>query len=104
MTIQDYKQHLVIFCELGQVDSIVENEITGLRCLSLQSKRKGIDKRFQDYATQVFEEVQNLIKEKTKGKVLIQIVIPYQTKEQLYSGLSGLLRTAQLENPKIIGQ
>ena len=36
--------------------------------------------------------------------MLVQIVIPAQGERQLFSGLAGLLKTAQLENPKLIGQ
>lgn len=36
--------------------------------------------------------------------MLIQIAVPAQSNPQLLSGLTGLLKTAQLENPKLTGQ
>ena len=53
---------------------------------------------------QAFEEIQRILKTKPRGNVLIQIVVPAQKEPQLLSGLTGLLKTAQLENPKLSGQ
>jgi polyketide synthase PksN len=100
-----YTQQVVILCELNGVSpESIETQISGVRCLSLQSKNKGGDKRFQAYAAQVFEEIQNLLYRKSTGKVLVQVVISTGGEPQLYGGLSGLLKTAHLENPKLIGQ
>jgi len=105
----DYIQHVVMLCELDEKISkeSVENQINGVRCLVLQSSQKEIEDRFQNYVVQAFEEIQRILKDKPKGKVLIQIVVPNSEGQQLFSGLSGLsglLKTAQLENPKLIGQ
>ena len=105
----DYMQHLVILCELDEISP--ENMETGInqsvsvnRCLSLQSESQRIDKRFMSYATQMFEEIQRLLQGNPTGKVLVQVVIPGNGEKQLLGGLSGLLKTARLENPKLIGQ
>ncbi len=101
----DYIQHLVMLLELGEVSQeSMENHMSGVSCLALQSKQENIGERFQNYAVQVFEEIQRIIKEQPKGKVLIQIVIPAQAEQQLFSGIAGMLRTARFENPKLIGQ
>jgi acyl transferase domain-containing protein/thioesterase domain-containing protein len=100
-----YVQHLVILCEPGGVsEEIIKTKMKGVRCLRLESNKKNIEERFQIYASQVFEKIQTILKDKPKGKVLIQIVVSIQDELQLFCGLSGLLKTAQLENPKIIGQ
>src|SRR2546430_5338861 len=101
----DYEQHLVIFCEPGEIlQERIETQMKGVRCLTFNSKEQGIDKRFQSYAARAFEEIQGILKDKPKGQVLIQILVPLRDEQQLFSGLSGLLKTAQLENPKIMGQ
>ncbi|EJQ38402.1 hypothetical protein IEE_05054, partial [Bacillus cereus BAG5X1-1] len=74
------------------------------RCLTFQSEQTGIAERFQTYSTQVFEEIQSILKENPLGNVLIQIVVPTHEEKQLFSGLSGMLKTVQQENPKLIGQ
>ena len=84
--------------------------MNGATVLSLQSKQKSIAKRFEAYAVQVFEAIQKILADKPAGKVLVQLVVASlselngQTEQQVYVGLSGILKTAQLENPKVIGQ
>ncbi len=101
----NYTQHIVMFCE---PDTFLKDRIqtyqNRVRYLILQTEQKSIDERFQAYASQAFEEIQNVLKDKTKGNVLIQVVVSTQNEQRLFSGISGLLKTAQLENPKLIGQ
>ncbi|MCC5467061.1 SDR family NAD(P)-dependent oxidoreductase, partial [Pelosinus baikalensis] len=103
-----YDQHLVILYTPGAVsqDSI-ETKMRGVaraqRYLIFNTQQEG-SKEFQTYAVQAFEEIQNILKNKPTGKVLIQIVVSIQGEQQLFAGISGLLKTVQLENPKIIGQ
>ncbi|AOY76261.1 SDR family NAD(P)-dependent oxidoreductase [Clostridium formicaceticum] len=101
----DYAEHVVILCQSAEAtQESIENHINGVRCLSLQAQEAGIEAGFQSYAIEIFEEIQSILKSKPTGKVLVQIVISPQEEQQLLSGLSGLLKTAQLENPKILGQ
>jgi len=76
----------------------------GVRCLTLHSGNRDIGERFQCYAVQVFEEIRNILKDKPGGRVLIQVVVSGQGEQQLFSGLTGMLKTARLENPKLVGQ
>jgi len=104
-TAPDYAQQIVVLCEPDEVTKeIIESKMTGVRFLALQSEQTGIEERFQTYAIEVFEEIQRILKEKPIGKVLVQIVVSTRDEQQLFFGLSGLLKTAQLENPKLIGQ
>jgi polyketide synthase PksN len=105
VTIHAYDQQLILLCEPSEVfQENIEAQINGACCLTLQSEEDSIVKRFHSYAVQTFEEIQKILKDKGIGKVLIQILVLNQGEQQLFSGLSGLLKTAQLENPKIIGQ
>ncbi|WP_369751182.1 SDR family NAD(P)-dependent oxidoreductase [Brevibacillus sp. BC25] len=101
----EYEQHVVMLCEPGQLswDSI-SSQINDARFLALQSDQQGIAERFQAYAVRVFEEIKALLQAKPKGKVLIQIVVPLRSEQRLFAGLAGLLKTAQIENPKVVGQ
>ncbi len=96
-----YIEHIVVLCEHGKDIKI---EIEGVRCIILRSHNSSIDQRFKNYALQIFDEIQRIIKNKPKGRVLIQIVVPSKGEQQLFSGLSGILKTAQIENPRLIGQ
>ncbi|MCL6590821.1 MAG: SDR family NAD(P)-dependent oxidoreductase [Firmicutes bacterium] len=104
-----YARHLVILCELsGCSETKIEAQLNGVapefRCLVLQLGREEIDKRFQTYALRIFKEISNIIHEKLTGTTLIQLVIPLWQEQELFSGLLGILKTAQLENSKLIGQ
>jgi acyl transferase domain-containing protein/acyl-CoA synthetase (AMP-forming)/AMP-acid ligase II/acyl carrier protein/ubiquinone/menaquinone biosynthesis C-methylase UbiE len=103
--VPEYTQQLVILCEPGEITlESIENELNGVRVLNLQTKQKGIEKRFQTYAVRIFEEIQKILAEKSVGKSLVHVVVSRREEQQLFAGLSGILKTAGLENPKVIGQ
>jgi polyketide synthase PksN len=100
-----YGRHLAIFCEPEQLSpERLDAGMKEVSCLILQSPRPEAGERFQTYAAQVFQEIQNILKAKPKDRALIQVVVSTRNEHQLYCGLSGLLKTAGLENPKLIGQ
>ncbi|RFT98735.1 SDR family NAD(P)-dependent oxidoreductase [Paenibacillus jamilae] len=104
-TAPEYRQHLVILCEPAHISGeMIESQINGGHCLILQSEEKSMDARFRTYAAQVFEQIQQVLKTQSKHKTLIQLIIPVQDERQVFSGLYGLLQTAQLENPTLVGQ
>ncbi|NTU29407.1 SDR family NAD(P)-dependent oxidoreductase [Brevibacillus sp. HB1.1] len=101
----EYEQHVVMLCEPEKISlESISSQINGARFLVLQSDQQGIAERFQAYAVQVFEEIKALLHAKPKGKALIQFVAPLQSEQRLFAGIAGLLKTAQIENPKVIGQ
>ncbi|MCP4110573.1 MAG: SDR family NAD(P)-dependent oxidoreductase, partial [Desulfobacteraceae bacterium] len=101
----DYARHLIILCESNEIlQKNIEIQMNGSACLALQSKEKEIPERFQTCAVKVFEEIQRIIKEKPETGVLIQVVVSAEKEYQLFAGFSGLLKTARLENPKLICQ
>ena len=102
-----YSQHLVMLCDtdaldLGQSD-LAEN-IHGSTLIRLQADGDDMAKRYRDISVQAFETIKGILDLKPKGKILFQILTSHLGDEQLFRGLSGLLKTAQLENPKIVGQ
>jgi polyketide synthase PksL len=60
----------------------------------------GIAEWYSDCARDCFERVQAILQRKPQGKVLVQVAVT----DELLAGLSGLLRTASLENPQFTGQ
>ena len=100
-----YEQHFTVLCETGQAfRQLIETRMRQVRCLTLKSGDNRIEERFQTYTVLLFEEIRNILKAKPKQKVLIQVVVPFQEEQQLFAGFCGLLKTARLENPKLIGQ
>ena len=104
-SITQYNRHLVILCE---PDGITQESITGrmetVDCLVLQSSSKNIAERFHSYASQLFTEIQQILKDKQETKILLQLVIRDLPEHQIFAGLAGLLMTAHLENPNLVGQ
>ncbi|WP_191889368.1 SDR family NAD(P)-dependent oxidoreductase, partial [Streptomyces mutabilis] len=60
--------------------------------------------RFTSLAEQLFTEVRQILLGRPKGDVLLQVVVCAADAPDWYTGLSGLLKTAGLENPKLTAQ
>ncbi|MDQ0497108.1 non-ribosomal peptide synthetase, partial [Paenibacillus brasilensis] len=101
-----YDRRIVLLCEPGEaLHEQLEAKVSGsVQVLAFQTGKGRVDERFQTYAAQAFESIQSILKDKPEGKVLVQMVVWTAGEGQLFSGLSGLLKTARLENPKFIGQ
>jgi polyketide synthase PksN len=104
-----YTQHWVMLCELNDISrESIETKIQGIAavhgCLILESPEREIAGRYRAYTGQVFAAIQNILKEKPQGQVLIQVVMQNDGEQQVFSGMAGLLKTAMLENPNVIGQ
>ncbi|NOU17184.1 MAG: SDR family NAD(P)-dependent oxidoreductase [Bacteroidales bacterium] len=101
-----YIEQYIILCELPNINiKQVENLVPRSHCILLQTdKQKNIAERYNEYALTSFELIQKILKGKPQGKIFVQIVIGDEQEETLLVGLSGLLKTAALENPMLIGQ
>lgn len=96
-----YETHKVVICDFGEQMENIRND---LDCIVLHHHTAAIDERFEAYAVQLFEEIKQLLHSKTGGHTFIQVAVPALNEPQLLSGLTGLLKTAELENPKLTGQ
>ena len=102
----EYAEHHVILCELskvnvGELGSLVAHS----QCLSLQAgEQKNIAQRYSEYAVACLERIQGILQGKPAGQVLVQIVVADYEEQVLFAGLTGLLKTAALENPQLTGQ
>jgi polyketide synthase PksL len=92
----------VILCDLPGVDVEQLGALLSLSaCLSLCTEEDcEVAQRYSDYAVDCFQQVQAILQSKPEGNVLVQIV----ANNPLFAGLSALLKTAALENPRFIGQ
>src|SRR6266850_2019094 len=102
----EFAEHHVVLCELSKVN--VEKLGASLphsRFLARQAgQQETIAQRYSAHAIACFERVQAVLQGKPLGKVLVQIVVANHQEQVLLAGLSGLLKTAALENPQFIGQ
>jgi acyl transferase domain-containing protein len=84
----------------------VEQHLPGVNCLVLERAAGGLEQRFTEYAVQLLGRIQTVLSSRPKRPVLMQLVIGAAERDEhsVLRGLGALLKTAQLENPKLIGQ
>ena len=90
-----FAERHVIVCELPNVDA------AQLGALELRSEGS-VAARYSNYAVTLFERVQSILRNRPQGNVLVQIAVA--DCDERFAGLSGLLNTASLENPRFAGQ
>ncbi|HXH38510.1 MAG TPA: SDR family NAD(P)-dependent oxidoreductase, partial [Thermoanaerobaculia bacterium] len=101
----EYAEHHVILCELAKIEiGKIAGSLPQGRFLSLQSSQETIARRYAAHALACFERIKEILRSKPQGRVLVQIVVPGHEEQALLAGLSGLLKTAALENPRVVGQ
>ncbi|MEO8378059.1 MAG: SDR family NAD(P)-dependent oxidoreductase, partial [Acidobacteriota bacterium] len=99
-------EHHVILCEVTAVDpAALEAVLPRSRVLSLHAGgEESIARRYRAHAVASLEAIQTILRSKSSGRVLVQMVVPDLQEHALLAGLSGLLKTAALENPRFTGQ
>ena len=102
--ISEYTDHLVFLCGLNQKRQLLQDKLPHLSLVDLESNHKTLEKRFEEYSLGLFTTIQKILQGKPKGNVLLQVLVPAQGIQQTFSALSGILKTARLENPRILGQ
>jgi len=68
-----------------------------------------LDEKFERCAEALLKLIQQIFTEAPSGRSLLQVLIPWageadMTGSELFVGLSGITRAAQLENPRFVGQ
>lgn len=106
----EYSRHLVFLCGMDHISAAdMQAQMSGVEFVHLGSANTlpsgtSLEKIYQDNFTKIFETIRKIFVSKTRGKIFIQCVVPQQTQQQCLSAISGILKTAQLENPKVLGQ
>ncbi|WP_132147702.1 SDR family NAD(P)-dependent oxidoreductase, partial [Luteibacter rhizovicinus] len=94
-----FAKHVVLLCGVDAVD--LEPHLPDAICLE-PANGNDVAHRFEAAAGMLLEQIQSLGSQ--SGRHLIQVVVPSHGMGQTMVGLGGMLRTAQLENPRIVGQ
>jgi len=84
----------------------VERHFPGVRCLALEPPAGGLEQRFTEYAVALLGCIQQVLSHRSTQSVLLQLVIGGEERDELdvLRALGALLKTAQMENPKFVGQ
>ncbi|GAA2489946.1 SDR family NAD(P)-dependent oxidoreductase [Streptomyces longisporus] len=93
---------LVLVVDLPDVAAALEARDTA-RVVRLASSATDVGRRYTDHALRVFDEVKRLLGEPAHQPVRVQLVAP-AVEASLWTGLAAILRSAGLENPRLLGQ
>ncbi|QUX26969.1 SDR family NAD(P)-dependent oxidoreductase [Nocardiopsis akebiae] len=93
---------LVLVAELPDVAAALEAHDTA-RVVRLDSDAADVGARYTDHSLRVLGEVKKLLGERERHPVRVQLVAS-SADPRPCEGLMALLRSAQLENPRLLGQ
>ncbi|MEV5432438.1 SDR family NAD(P)-dependent oxidoreductase [Streptomyces sp. NPDC052701] len=93
---------LVLVVDLPEVAAALATRDTA-RVVRLTSSAEDVGRRYTDHAVQVFGEVKRLLGEPAHHPVRVQLVAP-AVEAPLCTGLAAILRSAGLENSRLLGQ
>lgn len=100
-----YEEHIIFLCEYDEaVKQAVEAKLEHASVIILDDRPASIAERYHSYAGQLFDHIKTIMKSKPKGRVLFQAVTRSAGLQQVFSGITGLLKTACLEHSKLICQ
>jgi polyketide synthase PksL len=101
-----YSERHIFLCDMPSINvKKLETQIPDSQGLQFQSSvNNNIAERYNNIAHTCFKELQKILENKPKGKVLLQVVIENERESAIFSGISGLLKTAMLEFPQLVGQ
>jgi len=103
--VEHLHKKVVILCELSkQLQDGIKRNLGEQDYFNVDSVHQSIQSRYKDYACQVMGKIKTVLNAKPKGNVLMQLIYPNSGEQELLVGLSGLLKTAQHENPALLGQ
>jgi polyketide synthase PksN len=97
-----YAQHHVLLCGVGE-DAALQAQLAGAQCEALP-EAADVAAGYAETARRLCARVRDILLSKPAAPVLLQVVVPAQGERQLLSGLAGLLRTARLEQPRLVAQ
>lgn len=102
-----YASRLVFLCDLEEAPAIGINSTESAvptRCVAMNSATGNMAERYASYAETVFTEIRSVLRQKPKDRVLIQVVMSGREEHRYLAGLGGLLKAAQSESSKLVGQ
>jgi polyketide synthase PksN len=105
-------QHWIVACTAGAPSSVISTEflsrieakLPGVRTSVIEASGMNAAEKAIDSVLRVFELLQRILREGVRPRSLIQVLTDIDGASMLFDGLSGLLKTAQLENPNLRSQ
>lgn len=105
----DVAEHLILLCDHEVLKESIEGifptaEVAVAGGDNPLARELPVGERYQLLVGNIIETLRHLFSTKQKGKILFQVVVSGEGEGHLFLGLSGLLKTAALENTNFIGQ
>ncbi len=97
-------RNIVFLCGMDQDLQILKNSAPEYSFFNLSTTQQLLSKSVLDHLLQVFEYIKNLIRDKTKEPVLLQVIIPKENSANLLASFSALFDVTHIEEPTIWGQ
>ena len=101
-----FKKQYVLLADLFEFDSLVlQKNLLNSQCVKLKNtKQFNLAERYTSIASQCFTTIQQLLQQNKNQKTLLQVVLKIEQEQSIFAGLSGMLKTMELENPLFKGQ
>ncbi|WP_186320040.1 SDR family NAD(P)-dependent oxidoreductase [Paenibacillus sp. Y412MC10] len=102
-----YASRIVFLCHLEEASAILINSKESAlptRFVALNMAAGNMAERYASYVEAVFTEIRSVLRQKPKDRVLVQVVMPTREEHRYLAGLGGLLKAAQSESSKLVGQ
>jgi acyl transferase domain-containing protein/acyl carrier protein/SAM-dependent methyltransferase len=103
-TLSAFDHRTVICCGLELPFPSASRTAKAASWIHVPFRGKNLAKDFHDVVLRTASTIQRVLTEKSTADSLIQVIMPAGDVNQGHAGLLGLLRTAQLESPKIHAQ
>ncbi len=99
-------RHRVLVCGLSHADAAqVQAALPECNCAMLEIDASATPaEAFTTVALAYVDTIRTLLQEKPQGRSVVQLAAADRDGAQLLAGLAGLIETAALENPDIVGQ
>jgi polyketide synthase PksN len=99
------ERYLAMCCDVAALAADdVKAAFRNAEYISIESGASTIEARFEEVAVRAFEALRGIMEPKDQRATLVQILVPSQREGHLYTALAGLVRTARIEQPRLLAQ
>jgi acyl transferase domain-containing protein/acyl carrier protein len=97
---------VVLLCGMEKGKEELQAELLGVSCqvVGEEGKTEGLEQDYAARARRTLALVQEQMRQRGSGPVLLQLVASGEGSDGVSVGLWGLMKTAQLENPRLVPQ
>ncbi|TXI33907.1 MAG: SDR family NAD(P)-dependent oxidoreductase, partial [Candidatus Moraniibacteriota bacterium] len=100
-----FSEWQILLCAFSSEAVDALSGLVEAKCVALCDGSSGsLAERYREAALACFERIRSLLSSRPSGRVLVQVVVSDDAHGRVYAGLSGLLKTAAIENPACVCQ